>query len=87
MEAVEQPPENPQSTMSDRAYKTFESRGLYGQESKVELIKTHAAQLWDAFDNISVPPDNSEAGRLVATAKTQLESAVMFAVKAVSRYQ
>lgn len=73
--------------MSEKAYKTFESRGLHGQESKIERIKEKAALLFDAFDDVSVPPGNTEAGRLIATAKTQLESAVMFGVKAVSRYE
>lgn len=74
-------------SMSERAFKTFESRGLNGQESKIESIKEKAALLWDAFDAIEIPPGNQEAWRLVALAKTELESSVMWGVKAVSRYQ
>jgi len=71
--------------MSTRATKVFESRGLNGQEEKVQDLKNKAAELWQLIDNISVPPGNSEAGRLVALAKTELESTVMWAVKAFSR--
>ena len=39
------------------------------------------------LNDISVPPDNAaEVGRLVAIAKTDLESCVMWATKAVSRF-
>lgn len=70
---------------SEKAKKVFESRGLHGQEQKIETIKEKAAELWDAFDAIEIPP-GSEAGRLVALAKTELETSVMYGVKAVSRY-
>jgi hypothetical protein len=70
----------------ERGVKVFESRGFQGNgEQHVEYIKKTAAALWSYFDNISVPPGNTEAGRLVSLAKTELESAVMWAVKAVSR--
>lgn len=68
-----------------RAKKVFESRGLNGQEEQVARLKSKAEELWDEIDNISVPPGNSEAGRLVSLAKTELESTVMWAVKALSR--
>lgn len=70
---------------STRATKVFESRGLNGQEQQVAALKSKAEELWDEIDSISVPPGNSEAGRLVALAKTELESTVMWAVKALSR--
>lgn len=70
---------------SEKAKKVFESRGIHHLE-KIDVIKEKAAELWDAIDAIEVPPGNQEAGRLVATAKTQLETAVMFGVKAVSRF-
>lgn len=73
--------------MSLTAFKVFESRGLHGQEYKVEMIKKYASHLYDAICEISVPPGNTEAGRLVSIAKTELESCVMFAVKAVSRFE
>lgn len=71
--------------VTTRAVKVFESRGLNGHEKLVDEIKAQAAVLFDKIDSIPVPPGNSEAGRLVALAKTELESTVMWAVKAVSR--
>lgn len=67
----------------------FESRGFVTNNGpeQVARIKTKAAALWDEFDNISVPPGNSEGGRLISLAKTELESAVMWGVKAVSRVE
>lgn len=65
--------------------KVFEYRGLNGKEAQVEQIKQTAAALWSMINVISVPPGNTEAGRLLALAKTDLESSVMWAVKAVSR--
>jgi hypothetical protein len=64
--------------------KVFESRGIKRTEM-VETIKARAAVLLAEIDAISIPPDNKEAGRLVALAKTDLESCVMWAVKALSR--
>lgn len=72
---------------SRRAEATFESRGLRGQDAHVQRLKDRAAALWDVVDDISIPPGNSEAGRLVALAKTTLEESVMWAVKALSRNQ
>lgn len=65
--------------------KVFESRGLNGKEQLVSDIKLAAANLLWEINNISVPPGNNEAGRLVSLAKTDIESSVMWAVKAVSR--
>lgn len=67
-----------------RAGKVFETRGLNNQDSQVLEIKTAAAFLWSLIDDISVPP-GTEAGRLVSLAKTEIESSVMWAVKALSR--
>lgn len=72
-------------TVSAKASKVFESRGLNGQEDRVQRIKDSAATLFEQIDSISIPPGNSEAGRLVSLAKTELESSVMWAVKAISR--
>lgn len=69
---------------TERAVKTFESRGL-SDPARVEQIKEIAAALWYEIDGINIAPGNSEAGRYVALAKTELEAAVMWAVKAVSR--
>ena len=73
------------TTTSKRALDTFATRGLNGQEEVVTRIKDRAAALWDEIDGIAIAPGNSDAGRLVALAKTELECAVMWAVKAVSR--
>lgn len=71
---------------SERAEKAFNSRGITGSgEGLVAAIKHRAAHVWDLLDSIPVPPGNSEAGRLVSLAKTDLEASVMWAVKAVSR--
>jgi hypothetical protein len=70
---------------SKRAEKVFESRGLQGRDLLVDEIKQKAAVLYDRLEEIPIPPGNGEAGRLVSLAKTELESAVMWAVKAISR--
>jgi len=78
--------EQQDQNISKRAYDTFASRKLQDNAFiAVDEVKGAAAVLWDHIDNISVPPGNSEAGRLVALAKTSLEEAVMWAVKAYSR--
>lgn len=76
-----------QAEMSiEKGVKVFESRGFKDNGAEhVEFIKKNAAALWSYIDNIPVPPGNTEAGRLVALAKTDLESSVMWAVKALSR--
>lgn len=70
-----------------RSVAVFESRGLRdGTEALITQLKMEAAILLDTINEIEVPPGNSEAGRLIALAKTELESTVMWATKAVSRY-
>lgn len=77
---------NEERNVSNRAYDTFASMGLNGQEAKVEQLKHIAAHLWDKIDSIKLPPDcKHDPARLVALAKTDLESCVMWAVKALSR--
>ena len=72
---------------SKNAQKIFESRGFEeGHDRKVNRIKYLAAKLIDAVNDISIPPDNKEVGRLVSLAKTDIESSVMWATKAVSRF-
>lgn len=77
-----------QVPVTPRAMAVFESRGFTNDHDAqhVEAIKATAASLWSLIDNISIPPGNSEAGRLVSLAKTDVEASVMWAVKAVSRY-
>ena len=70
--------------MSEKAQRVFESRGLNGSLDKIDIIKILAEDLWDEFDSLS-DKSSPEAARLVALAKTDLEGAVMWAVKAVSR--
>jgi hypothetical protein len=75
--------QNIRSTIGTRA---LESRGIKKEkDALVGNIKSYGADLFDAIDNISIEPGNSEAGRLVDLAKTNVEQAVMWAVKAVSR--
>lgn len=63
----------------------FASQGLGDQQDVVALIRDRAAHLLDAINAIGLPDGYSDAGRLAALARTDLESAVMWAVKAVSR--
>jgi len=72
-------------TCGNTEMRVFESRGLNGQEQRVEHLKKAAAFLLAEINKISIPPGNSEAGRLVSIAKTELETCVMYAVKAYSR--
>lgn len=65
--------------------KVFESRGLNDQENRAQVIKNCAADLWTMIHDIEIPPGNSESGRLVSLSKTDLESCVMWAIKALSR--
>lgn len=69
----------------ERHHKIFESRSINNLH-QVGEIKKRAAILLAEIDGISVPPGNTEAGRLITLAKTDLESSVMWAVKAISRY-
>lgn len=74
---------------SIRSRRAFDSRGftrnIAKQTERVNMIKQKAAELWDIIDNTEVSPGNSEAGRLVNMAKSELEITIMIAVKAVSR--
>ncbi len=63
--------------------KIFESRGFNGREERVEQIKDFAANLWTAY--VAYCPPGTDSARLMAIAKTDLESSVMFAVKAMTR--
>lgn len=72
----------------------FETRGLQGREALVEAIKVKAGELDDllvqvAEDRVSesgfVSSRSQQCHRMVAVARTNLEQAVMWAVKAVSR--
>lgn len=78
--------EEQSAQVSEAAKKVFESRGFPSEAhaAHVERIKEKAAILWDEINTI--PTGNSEAPRLVAKAKTELEDAVMWAVKAISRF-
>lgn len=70
-----------------RAARVFEQRGIHSDHLELlEHLKDDAATLHARMDRIAIPPGNQEAGRLVAMAKSQLEIAVMCAVKAISRF-
>jgi hypothetical protein len=70
-------------------YRTFESRGFQSpqDENIVEDIKQQAAELEDTI--LKLLPINDvptqESNRCIATARTHLENAVMWAVKGASR--
>lgn len=69
-----------------RAKAVFDQRSMNsGQVEMVERIKNNAAHLWVTLDEITADPGNTETMRLVSIAKTDLETCVMSAVKAVSR--
>lgn len=81
---------NQVTTISCKSGAVFESRGFANESHAILVtrIKDQAAILLDLMGDISIPPDNAaEVGRLVALAKTDLESCVMWAVKAVSRFE
>lgn len=73
---------------SAQAVAVFESRGFARPDhgEQVDRIKYLASALWTEIDKIAVPPGNSEPGRLLSLAKTDLEGSVMWAVKAISRF-
>lgn len=73
-----------QAQMSKKAHDAFASMGLQGKEELVERAKAKAAELWDIFDEATNEP-GTEGGRMYAVAKTNLEQAVMWFVKGVSR--
>lgn len=50
------------------------------QKAQMEMIKEMAQELWDVIDANSTP-DN---GRMMAVAKTNLEQAIMWAVKGLT---
>lgn len=73
--------------MSGAAHNAFAQWPIRPED--VELlhsISTQASLLWDKLDAISIPPGNSQSGRMVALAKTKIEEVVMWATKAISRY-
>lgn len=54
------------------------------QKTHMEIIKNTAALLEQAFDNAVDPNERSEKSRCMAIARTNLEQAVMWAVKGVT---
>lgn len=74
------------SEITQKSFLVFDQRPLnHSHLEQIEKIKKTAAILWDKLDNIPVAPGNNEAGRLISIAKTELESVVMWATKAISR--
>jgi len=69
---------------TDKAQAFFGQRDIDdAQQSQVTELKAAAESLYDQIDTL--PAETGEAKRLKALAITHLETAVMFAVKAVSR--
>lgn len=73
--------------MNGKAWRTFEAMPI--DTTGVEIlhhVKAWATTLWDTFDKLQASTDtNSESKRYFAVAKTELETAVMWAVKGISR--
>lgn len=65
-------------------YANFATKGLNGKESLVEDAKIKAGELLDIFQSATNAP-GTEGGRMYALAKTNLEQAIMWFVKGVSR--
>lgn len=74
-------------SMSGAAHNAFAQWPIRPEDIELlHSISTHASLLWDKLDAISIPPGNSQSGRMVALAKTKVEETVMWATKAISRY-
>lgn len=58
-----------------------------GQQKQTSDIKAKAQELLDVFNSVIPTDERSEASRLMAIARTNLEQCIMWAVKAVSRKQ
>ncbi len=54
------------------------------QKEHVNVVKNTAGLLLDAFNNAIDPEERSERSRCMAVAKTQLETAIMWAVKGIT---
>lgn len=55
------------------------------QKTQMELIKTKAEELMRVLDlNTPLPGVNGVAGRCMSIAKTELETAIMWAIKGVT---
>lgn len=78
---------NQAPNVSVQAVQAFETKGFSKPfyKDNVDRIKEKAAALWDEIDQLPVPKDNPGALRLISISKTELENAVMWAVKGISR--
>lgn len=65
----------------------FERRGFAypHHEEQAKKINSFCAALWTELDSIAAPP-GSESARLIAMAKTDIETAGMKATKALTRF-
>jgi hypothetical protein len=54
------------------------------QKAKNDAIKDKAQELLDLIEGVVPPTEKSERSRYVALARTNLETSIMFAVKAVT---
>jgi hypothetical protein len=69
---------------SPKATAIFANRNVGNSLDMMKILQYEGAKLWDIIDSFPTP-DRPEAMRLAAVAKTHLETAIMFAVKALSR--
>ncbi len=58
------------------------------QKTQMDLVKTKADELMEVlYLNTPLPGVNNAAGRCISIAKTELETAVMWAIKGVTTVQ
>lgn len=71
-----------------RAAAVFESRRFAYEhhQGQADRIRALASALWAEIDGITAPSGNSEVGRLLSLAKTDVGAAAMWATKALSRF-
>lgn len=63
----------------------FSSKGLGDNITLVEKVQGKAAEIWDVINEAYSKTTNPEGARLLAIAKTELEGAVMWFTKGLSR--
>lgn len=62
----------------------FETKGFGTQETLVDAVKAKAAELYDLIRSASNAP-GTDSARMFALAKTNLEQAIMWFTKGISR--
>ncbi len=74
------PPEDQKTDTFRKEYKPLSDI----QKSQMEVIKERAEDLLAAMNDVSQPEERSERSRCMAIARTNLETAIMWAVKGVT---